>query len=57
MRDHLEVALWCIENDRPIPVDVHATLIEQGIDISGLEPSTPADTQLHLLDAQSELDL
>lgn len=40
-------------NGDPIPADIHAKLLEEGIDVDALTPSVAADEQLtffHLLD-------
>lgn len=55
MKTNLETALDLIAQDHPIPVDLHAALLDEGIDIESLENSSAADQQLtffHLLDEQ-----
>lgn len=56
MKQALEIALKCIADDQPIPVDLAADLLSVGIDVENLEPSTPADTQLTTY-TQLELDI
>ena len=49
MKSNLDLALELIADDLPLPADLHAALLEDGIDVDALEPSTAADTQLSLI--------
>lgn len=46
MKSNLETALALLADDLPIPVDLQTALTDEGIDVSALEDSDAADTQL-----------
>lgn len=53
MKTNLETALALIRDDLPIPADLTAALLDEGIDVSALEPGSAAD---HTLTTYSLLD-
>ena len=44
MRTNLETALALIRDDLPIPADLTAALLEEGIDVAALDPDADDDT-------------
>lgn len=49
MKSNLEIALELIAHDIPLPVDLEAALLDEGIDVDALEASDAADAQLSLI--------
>ena len=54
MKTNLDVALALIADDLPIPTDLAAALIEDGIIIDALEADNAADTSLTIFTASEQ---
>lgn len=55
MKTYLETALACIADGLPIPVDLTATLLEQGIDVATLSITPEESLELASTETPKEL--
>ncbi len=54
MKTNLDLALELLSAGDPLPLDLEAALLSEGIDVSALEPEHAADTQLSLIPLPDE---
>jgi hypothetical protein len=48
LKSNLDLALALIAKGREIPADLGVALLDEGIDVDALEPSTPISSQLSI---------